>query len=92
MACRVLFAALFLSVRGLYFPYVMCARVLPDMVAVMSRGDGAEIGPPALTVVCGVFMLLLQLYWGSLIIKQLKKLMTPPPDSSKEDYTQLQDV
>ena len=87
MACRVLFALLFLLVRGLYFPYVMCG-VLKDMVAVMMQGT--EIVAPMITVVCGVSMTLLQLYWGTLIVKQLKKLLAPPPDSDpcKERYAQ----
>ena len=89
MACRVLFAALFLLVRGLYFPYVMCG-VLRDMVAVMMQG---EIVAPMITVVCGVAMTLLQLYWGTLIVKQLKKLLAPPPDGDPrtDGYAQHQD-
>ena len=40
--------------------------------------------------VCGVSMTRLQLYWGTLIVKQLKKLLAPPPDSDpcKERYAQ----
>jgi len=89
MACRVLFAGLFLLVRCLYFPYVMCARVLPDCFAVMSKG--VEVVPPVITVFCGVSMMLLQLHWGSLIVKQLKKMMAPPPDPRKEGYAKHQD-
>ena len=88
MACRVLFALLFLLFRGLYFPFVICF-VLRDMVAVMTQGT--EIVAPMITVACGVFMTLLQFFWGGLIVKQLKKLLAPPPDSDGSRYAQHQE-
>ena len=89
MACRVLFALLFLLFRGLYFPYVICF-VLRDMVAVMTQGT--EIVAPMITVACGVSMTLLQFFWGALIVKQLKKLLcAPPPDSDGSRYAQHQE-
>ena len=82
--CRVSFAVLFLIIRGLYFPYVVLFQVLPDMAAVIRQGT--ELVPP---LVCGsiaVLMMSLQLYWGSLILKQLKKMLAKAPDPRKEGY------
>ena len=82
--CRVSFAVLFLIIRGLYFPYVVLFQVLPDMAAVIRQGT--ELVPP---LVCGSIaglMMSLQLYWGSLILKQLKKMLAKAPDPRKEGY------
>ena len=39
----------------------------------------------------GVSMTLLQFFWGALIVKQLKKLLAPPPDSDGSRYAQHQE-
>ena len=46
---------------------------------------------PMITVACGVSMTLLQFFWGALIVKQLKKLLAPPPDSDGSRYAQHQE-
>jgi len=69
-----LFAFLFLAVRFIYFPYVSITRVLPDIKNVASNGTytNALYGMGLLNVLFTV----LQLYWGSLVIREIIKQAT----------------
>lgn len=68
-----LFAFLFLTVRALYFPYVSVASVLPDIRQAARKG----IYRSSLysMAVLNILFTLLQLYWGSLVVKELVKLV-----------------
>lgn len=67
-ASRILFALLFLLVRGLYFPYVVIAIAAPDFYA-----EGSL--PSMVLFVMSVLFTMLQLYWGKLVVGQVKKAL-----------------
>jgi hypothetical protein len=84
-AARIAFAVLFLLVRTGWFPYVSVAGVLRDILLLdpdhQPRGDWL-----GLYVMAGLNMSfsVLQLYWGSLVIKQVIKLFEPAKASKKD--------
>jgi hypothetical protein len=82
---RIAFAVLFLLVRTVWFPYVSVAGVLADIV----RLDRDQVPPGdwiGLCVMAGLNMSFsaLQMYWGSLVVRQIAKLFRPPPSGDKK--------
>lgn len=82
-AVRALFVLTYTLVRALYFPYVVWGCYVPDMRAVLllplSQRKGQSDVALWLPVFLGTPFALLQLWWGSLLVKQLRKMMAPPP-------------
>ena len=73
--CRILFAVLYVAARVVYFPYVVVAGVLPDCLS--SARDHPELHTPLYTImVLAVLFTVLQLYWGTLVIKQIVKALS----------------
>jgi len=66
---RILFAVLFLLVRGLYFPFVVVRIAIPDFYA-----EGS-LPSTVLMVMCVLFTLL-QMYWATLVAGQVKKALS----------------
>lgn len=71
---RVAFAATFLLLRGLYFPYVSFCMCLPDLITAY------KAPPPGVPMATGYFLIssiftfsCLQAYWGVLVAKQVIK-------------------
>jgi hypothetical protein len=69
---RVSFAASFLALRGMYFPYVSFAMTLPDLIVAY------RTPPPGVPLWTGYFLIgsialfsCLQAYWGVLVAKQV---------------------
>jgi hypothetical protein len=69
---RVSFAASFLALRGVYFPYVSFAMTLPDLIVAYRNP------PPGVPMWTGYFLIssialfsCLQAYWGVLVAKQV---------------------
>lgn len=63
---RILFAILFLLVRGVYFPYSIATIAAPDFYA---EGSLASM----ILFVLSVLFTMLQLYWAKLVFGQVKK-------------------
>lgn len=63
---RILFAILFLLVRGVYFPYSIATIAAPDFYA-----EGSL--PSMVLFVMSILFTLLQMYWATLVFKQVKK-------------------
>lgn len=67
--------------RGFLFPYVVFMQILPDAYAVLQLPRAARGGAPAALLyvhpVCGVLFSVLQLYWGTLLLKQVRKALRP---------------
>jgi len=74
---RVGFALSYLLVRAIYFPYVVFTSVLPDLLFVASLPDddrsGASVGKIYFLAMAALGFVFLQLYWGTLVAKQLIK-------------------
>jgi len=72
-AARVLFACTYLLTRAVYFPFVMCRGVLPDLIELLALPD-----PPVsrvslcLVLASAVWLTGLQLYWAGLILQQAR--------------------
>jgi TLC domain len=80
---RILFAVLYVAARVVYFPYVIVAGVLPDCLS--SAKDHPELRAPLYTImVLAVLFTLLQLYWGTLVIKQIVKALSGGSDGDKK--------
>eukprot|EP00931_Biecheleriopsis_adriatica_P091383 TRINITY_DN65267_c0_g1_i1.p1 TRINITY_DN65267_c0_g1~~TRINITY_DN65267_c0_g1_i1.p1 ORF type:complete len:296 (-),score=32.24 TRINITY_DN65267_c0_g1_i1:39-926(-) len=74
--CRPCFALLFLLVRGLYFPYVMANYSLPDIWAMTRESESASQSLKyGIVLVSAVALTCLQLYWASLVVKQVSKAL-----------------
>ena len=88
-AVRALFVLSYMVVRALYFPYVVWGCYVPDMRAVLllplAQRKGQSDGALWLPVFLGTAFSLLQLWWGTLLVKQLRKMMRPPPPAKKTD-------
>jgi hypothetical protein len=84
---RVLFALLFLVVRALCFPYVVGLRLLPDVMETWRKQLilANDVAPLGVIVVSSVGLTLLQLYWATLIVKQLLKLISGRGDENGKD-------
>eukprot|EP00948_MAST-09A_sp_MAST-9A-sp1_P001224 g1224.t1 len=74
---RVLFAIMFLITRALYFPYVFVGSTLPDLYDLGIKKQSDRFTLLAAVAVSGIALTLLQLYWASLIVKQLLKMLSP---------------
>ncbi|KAL3772454.1 hypothetical protein ACHAW5_007309 [Stephanodiscus triporus] len=71
---RLSFAASFLALRGLYFPYVSFRLCLPDMIAAYKNPpDGVPMWTGYFLVICIALFSCLQAYWGVLVAKQVVK-------------------
>jgi len=76
---RVAFAAAYLPLRACYFPWVIFTQAMPDMLAALklpmverpSAPDAALYG----VIVFGVAFSALQVYWGTLVFKQVLKAL-----------------
>jgi len=74
---RIMFALLYILVRAIYFPYVVVTQVLPEFYRATTDTDTPDTDAPALWAIM-MFSLLftgLQMYWGSLVIKQIIKAL-----------------
>jgi len=63
---RILFAVLFLVVRGLYFPYIVVTIAIPDFYAEGSLSS-------TVLLIMSILFSLLQLYWATLVVGQIRK-------------------
>ncbi len=81
---RILFAILFLILRGVYFPYVTFGHVIPDLwIGFNYSGvEGRPEVPDDVPLWTGYFLIcavssfaVLQCYWGILILKQIYKVV-----------------
>jgi hypothetical protein len=73
-ACRIAFALLFLLVRAIYFPYIVFVWMVPDILELLPVSNMQwELRAVLLSA---VGLTLLQLYWATLIIKQVAKLLS----------------
>ena len=88
-AVRAVFVLSYMLVRALYFPYVVWGCYVSDMRAVLllplAQRKGQSDGALWLPVFLGTAFSLLQLWWGTLLVKQLRKMMRPPPSAKKTD-------
>ena len=79
---RAAFVLAYLLVRGLYFPYVVWGRYTPDMLALLALplADRQHMSDMQLWTpfLLGSAFSVLQLYWGYLLIQQLRKMLAPP--------------
>ncbi|KAL7447459.1 hypothetical protein ACHAXM_010776 [Skeletonema potamos] len=78
--CRIVFAVTFLIFRGLYFPYVTFGHTIPDLW--YAYNDETKQLPDGVPMWTGYFLIgfvslfaLLQFYWGTLILKQIHKMV-----------------
>mgnify|MGYP006141513543 CR=1 FL=1 len=76
---RILFAVLFLAVRALYFPYVAVTIAIPDFY------KEGSLPSTILLIMCILFSLL-QMYWGYLVIQQVKKALLSEETTSRERH------
>lgn len=77
-AARLVFVALYFSVRAALFPYVVATQVVPDTYAVLQLPEAERL--PKAPLICvipvlGVLFSLLQCYWGTLLYAQVKKVL-----------------
>jgi hypothetical protein len=72
---RVLFAVFYMITRMIYFPYVVATGVVPDSLATIKEHPEFA-GPLWAIVVLAVLFTFLQLYWGTLIIRQIVKALS----------------
>uniref|UniRef100_A0A7S1UV81 TLC domain-containing protein n=1 Tax=Grammatophora oceanica TaxID=210454 RepID=A0A7S1UV81_9STRA len=86
---RVVFVLLYFLTRMVYFPYMALVRAIPDYYGGISKTDetGVKVTLWSIVVFCVLFTCL-QLYWGSLIIRQVQKALAgdkPKTDETKKD-------
>jgi len=74
-AARVVFALLFFAMRNVYVPYVVGALLLPDIAALLPVAEASQWWVLTGIGVSASALTLLQLYWGTLIAKQVAKLL-----------------
>ena len=77
---RICFAILFLGARAISFPYVSFTTVIPDLWHVASlpvEERIVSVYPLYGMAILNTFFSLLQLYWGSLVLRQVVKALTP---------------
>lgn len=75
---RILFALLFLLVRGLYFPYMIVTIAAPDFYA-----EGSL--PSTMLLVMSILFTFLQMYWATLVFGQVKKVLFGSAKDSKKN-------
>jgi TLC domain len=84
---RLAFAFLFLLLRTIAFPYVSVVGVFADVIEVASLPLAQRNNVPNLPLFVMAFLNVLfsclQLYWGSLLIRQVFKLIRGTGDSTK---------
>jgi hypothetical protein len=83
-ASRVAFAVLFFAMRNVYFPYVVVAFLLPDIMNLLPTADTTQSWILSGIALSASALMLLQLYWGTLIAKQVAKLLNG--DGKKEEH------
>mmetsp|Transcript_22723 Transcript_22723/g.34366 ORF Transcript_22723/g.34366 Transcript_22723/m.34366 type:complete len:268 (-) Transcript_22723:102-905(-) len=72
--CRILFALLFVAMRAVAFPYITASSCIPDFW--QASQERPEVAAPCISVmVANVLFTVLQLYWGFLLLKQIKKAL-----------------
>ena len=81
---RGVFVLAYLAVRGFYFPYVSWARFTPDMLTLQKlplaqRQNITDVQLYIPFVLVTLFSFL-QLHWGVLLIKQLRKMLNEAPN------------
>ena len=84
---RGLFLVLYFTMRVGFFPYYMfVAResVIPDIAELLAL-DAPVLPAFALWGIgtFGLALTLLQFYWGYLLVKQVQKMLNPPPEKKK---------
>lgn len=86
---RVIFAVLYFLLRVLYFPYVVFWQVIPELYAQTQYVPENQDFITALysMMTFAILFTLLQLYWGSLILQQVLKMLNPPSSSSQQKKT-----
>ena len=86
---RPLFALLFMLVRMVAFPYISVMGVLRDVLHVTSLPLEQRNNVPNLPLYIIAFLNVafscLQLYWGTLLIRQIVKLLQGPTNKTKAD-------
>ena len=76
---RILFALLFILVRGLYFPYAIVTIAAPDFY------DEGSL-PSMVLFFMSILFTLLQMYWATLVFGQVKKALSGgAKDGEKEE-------
>lgn len=75
---RILFAVLFLLVRGLYFPYAIAFIAAPDFYE-----EGSL--PSMILFVSSILFTLLQMYWATLVFAQVKKAIFGSAEKGKDE-------
>lgn len=76
--CRIAFAVLYIALRMIWFPLIMATMVWPDTLLKWNHPDNLNAlykTPMTVMMLFTVFFTGLQLYWGSLILKQIAKLV-----------------
>lgn len=79
-ANRVCFAIVFVLTRAISFPYVSLTMVIPDLYKVISLSQEERVVSVLPLYAMGIlntFFSLLQLYWGSLVMRQIIKVLFP---------------
>ena len=74
---RISFAILFVVLRMICFPYVaIYVGVLPDCLKAIQQ-EKPQYTTPLLTIATfSILFTIMQLYWGSLVVKQIVKALT----------------
>lgn len=77
--CRIIFASLFMLVRTIAFPYVSAMGVMMDVAHLTSlpldQRRGVPNFPLIVMTLLNVLFSALQVYWGSLVLPQLWKVL-----------------
>lgn len=74
--CRNSFAVLYILARLFYFPKVVFGQLLPDAYLKWSQPENTEHRLPiAIIAIFSLCFTALQMYWGSLILKQIAKAL-----------------
>jgi hypothetical protein len=79
---RVLFAASFLPIRGLYWPYASYTFWVHALKA-LDEGSTAPTFVIYTFMVCNIIMTLLQWFWASLVIKGILAKMRNDPKAKE---------
>ena len=81
---RILFAVLFLITRGFYFPYVVVTIAIPDFNA-----EGSL--PSMVLLYMSILFSLLQMYWATLVVGQVKRAFFPSGGKGKKNTRKSKD-
>jgi len=84
---RVVFLLCYAYVRVMLFVYVTVTQVVPDTFEVLRlpRAERKDFSAPAIAFngLSSVIFMLLQLYWGVLLVKQVQKFMLGPAEKKR---------